>query len=70
MTLKKRIERVEQICPANNFDHLSDEELDTEIERRTVGWTDADWVQCWEIAREMGWSEAKIANAKALEHGP
>ena len=68
MTLKRRLERVEQARPTDPYAHLSDAELDAEIKRRTANWTDQDWDQCWEVAREIGWSEQKITNAKSV-HG-
>ena len=68
MTLKRRLERVEQVQAADPYAHMSDEQLDAEVKRRTAHWSDQNWEACWAIAREMGWSEQKIANAKAV-HG-
>lgn len=65
MTLKRRIERAEQMRPSHAYAHLSDEELTAKMDRRTADWTAQDWIELWDVAREFGWSDQKIASSKA-----
>ena len=64
MRLRHRIESVERSSGApGDLSMLTDAELDAKL---AEGMTTARWTALWEFAREMGWSELKISEAKEI----
>lgn len=64
MTLKRRIERAEQSYPDDKYAGWTDEQLTSELARRTADWTETDWEESWNFARQNGWSEQRISKAR------